>query len=72
MNPHDKENLDFLLNTDSNSLKQWFASVSADDVVYAMELLLAAEIEMGLAKMELDDDPEDLTLANAVLSKFRL
>ena len=39
MNEHDRSNLEFLLNADSATIKDWTTKVSLDDIDYAHELL---------------------------------
>lgn len=78
MNQHDRNNLNFLLSIDGAALKEWQATVSQDDLDYAMELLQAYSQELKErskalvieAKLEQQDDsyPE----AMSVLSKFML
>lgn len=42
MNKHDRKNLEFLLNADRDTLRDWYDSVDEDDHEYAMELLMQA------------------------------
>ena len=70
MNPNDKNNLDFLLNSSSESISVWYNQASADDIQYAVELMNRAALEFELLT---DPVPQfDLTEANLVLAKFRL
>ena len=70
MNPNDKNNLDFLLNSSSESISVWYDQASEDDIQYAVELMNRAALEFELLT---DPVPQvDLTEANAVLAKFRL
>jgi len=39
MNEWDRNNLEFLLNADEATIKDWQSKVSADDIDYAHELL---------------------------------
>ena len=52
-NEWDRDNLNFLLNTDDACLKHWHAQADADDLVYAQELLAAYSEELKLKAMEL-------------------
>jgi len=70
MNPHDKENLDFLLNSSRETIALWFKQADFDDITYANELLAIATVEASM--LVEDEDMSDLTLANSVLSKFRI
>lgn len=70
MNPNDKNNLDFLLNSSQESISVWYDQASEDDIQYAVELMNRAALEFELLT---DPVPQvDLTEANAVLAKFRL
>ncbi len=40
MNQHDRSNLDFLLAAEIDVIRDWAGKMSADDIVYAQELLL--------------------------------
>jgi hypothetical protein len=70
MNPHDKDNLNFLLNSSRETIALWFNQADADDIKYADELLAKAEVEFAM--LIEDEVLTDLTLANSVLSKFRI
>ena len=70
MNQHDRGNLAFLLSADKATMDQWFASVSEDDVMYAMELLQKHKTELMLREMELMDDVDDVSEASEALKKF--
>lgn len=72
MNDHDRENLSFMLNADPATLSAWYESLSPDDLIYAMELLVQARSELEMRVVELFDDVDDLTEANIVLARFRL
>ncbi len=52
-NEWDRDNLNFLLNTDDEVLKDWHAQADADDLVYARELLDAYAEELKLRAQEL-------------------
>ena len=76
MNDWDKNNLEFLLSmkTEQEWL-DWFAATEEDDHIYAMELIKLAQSELVVKSMELKEEyleEEDLSVAQAVLSKFRL
>ena len=42
MKKRDRKNLEFLLNADRDTLRDWYESVDEDDHEYAMELLMQA------------------------------
>ena len=67
MTDNDRDNLDFLMTISSDALKAWYEKATTDDIVYAGELLIAANLEF-----ENLDQPTDLTQANSVLSKYML
>jgi hypothetical protein len=52
-NEWDRDNLNFLLNTNEECLLDWHAQADADDLVYAQELLAAYSEELKLKAMEL-------------------
>lgn len=68
MNKHDYDNLQFLLNADKDTMNKWYASVSADDIDYALELLHTHRNELVLRELELMDDVEDVSEAASVLA----
>lgn len=72
MNQHDKDNLQFLLNSTPDTLKDWFESVDQDDHEYAMELIKLHTSEIIVHNLELADDVTDLSKAQKVLAKYRL
>lgn len=74
MNDWDRNNLNFLLNADKETLEDWHNYADEDDYKYAMELLEAARMELQLKELLLIDEAavEDLSDAQAVLDKFRL
>ena len=77
MNDWDRNNLEFLLNSDEKTIKDWHDSVSPDDHAYAHELLnmyslelkeraLALKVEAELAMMSEYPD------AKRVIDKVRV
>jgi hypothetical protein len=40
MNAHDRSNLDFLLKSELETIRDWAGKMSSDDINYAQELLL--------------------------------
>lgn len=59
MNEHDRNNLNFLLNTSFEEFKVWFDTLSQDEQKYACELLAAYE-------RELDAQLEELAIEEAL------
>jgi hypothetical protein len=78
MNPHDKQNLEFILTRSVDQLAHWFRSVQqagdADELQYAVELLMAArnQVEMELLEITDHDCDHDVHMAQEYLQRFRL
>jgi hypothetical protein len=72
MNDHDKSNLDFIRSLSEEAFDEWSASLSEDDVEYALELLRTARSELAVMHAEIFDELEDTTQAQQVLKKFML
>lgn len=50
---HDRDNLQFLMACDQESLADWFAHTGTDDLDYAWELLTAYSLELAEQSREL-------------------
>ena len=74
MNNWDRDNLNFLLNADKETLDEWHFYADADDHKYALELLRAARTELAMQELAIVDNEavEDLSDACTVLARFRL
>ena len=72
MNDYDRANLQFLLSIDSNELKEWYESVTPDDIEYAAELMLQYSEELSIKTSMYNDDVSDLTEASTFLRRFSL
>jgi hypothetical protein len=74
MNNWDRDNLNFLLNADKETLEEWHFYADADDYKYAMELLQTARTELALKELAIIDDEAvgDLSEAQSILAGFRL
>ena len=72
MNNHDKSNLQFILSLTPSEFEDWYECLDDDDIAYAMEILQQARTEVAMQLIAINDEPEDLNLANKVLAKFRL
>ena len=74
MNNWDRDNLNFLLNADKDTMEEWHFYADADDYKYALELLHTARTELALKELSIIDDEavEDLSDAQAALARFRL
>ena len=57
-NEWDRDNLNFLLNTKDDELKEWQKQADADDLVYAQELLAAYSLELKVKAEELRIEAE--------------
>lgn len=78
MNPHDKQNLEFILTRSVDQLTHWFRDVQqqgdADELQYAVELLMAArnQVEMELLELTDQDSEYDIDVASQYLKRFQL
>ena len=73
MDDYDRENLFFLLNSDTETLKNWYASVGEDDHEYAAGLLAAYGEELAQKAILIDDSPiSDVSISRAILSQYTL
>ena len=70
MNDWDKDNLNFLLSADEETLDDWYAQCDADDIRYALELMKAHKSELILQELEYFDKVTDLSAATKLLQKF--
>ena len=75
MNEYDRENLQFLLNADEETLKDWYSKVDVDDHEYASELLAMYSEELtikssiyNVEELVIDVTPD----ASNYLQKFAL
>jgi len=64
-NPHDRENLKFLMQCDQETLQDWFQHTGTDDLDYAWELLAAYSRELEAAALELRVEAELDTMADS-------
>ena len=72
MNEYDRENLQFLLNADPETLREWYDSVSPDDIEYAAELMLQYSEELSIKTSMYNDEIDDIKQAADFLKRFRL
>jgi len=72
MNKHDRDNLQFIMSLNQEELNKWYDEISYDDSVYAMELLLQAQLELDVKVAETFDDVMNTSEANSILKKFML
>lgn len=77
MNDWDRDNLQFLVNCNSEEFKRWMNMMEEDDLFYALELIRSAKDELVLEELALKDSlvdyaDGDFAEAKAVLSRFTL
>jgi hypothetical protein len=72
MNDHDRSNLQFILSLSEDEYDKWTASLSEDDVDYALELLKAARSNLIVQAAELADEVKDTSDAMNILKGFML
>ena len=77
MNKHDRDNLKFLLTADEATFQEFLATVSPDDIDYAIGLIQTHRAELIAQEMALEESVDeefglDLSEAQAVLARFRL
>ena len=72
MNDHDRSNLQFILSLDEDGFDKWTATLSEDDVDYALELLRIARTNLLVQVAEITDEVEDTSDAMQVLKGFML
>ena len=70
MNDWDKDNLKFLLQSDQETIDEWFHYSDKDDIKYALELIRTARNEMLVYELNLMDDVDNVNDANMALKKF--
>lgn len=72
MNDHDRSNLQFILSLNEDGFDKWTATLSEDDVDYALQLLKAARTNLIVEAAKLTDEVEDTSDAMSVLKGFML
>ena len=73
MNDWDRDNLEFLLAANKEVLNDWYNQLSADDLLYAFELLAAHRVELQERVEELEllgKEEEGFPEAVSVLEKY--
>jgi hypothetical protein len=70
MNDWDKDNLKFLLQSDSETIDEWFHYSDKDDIKYALELIRTARNEMLVYELNLMDDVEHVNDAKEALKNI--
>ena len=72
-NEWDRDNLEFLLNTQGDAFKAWFAQADEDDKVYAQELMDAysKELKLRAEELEIEARLDNTQEALMVIDKIR-
>jgi len=74
MNNWDKENLNFILNSDDADMEDFLSWASDEDLAYALELIQLARAELELEEILMQESDEDLDTSQAqvILERYRL
>lgn len=72
MNDHDLNNIRYIMSLDEHQFDEWMSKVGDDDINYAIEIIQARRIELMMEEALLNDEVEDLSEAQKVLTKFTL
>lgn len=74
MNNWDKENLNFILNSNDADMEDFLSWASDEDLAYALELIQLAKAELELEQILMleTEDNLDTSQAQAILERFRL
>ena len=75
MNPHDRENVNFIMSLSTSEFDAWAEELTTDDLSYAMEILRQARMDMleqedALINAQAEED--NYAEARDVLKKFML
>ena len=73
MNDWDRNNLHFILDSDEETLTDFYSWATSDDLDYALKLIREAKSELDIAELELLDESTEengLTEAREVLSRY--
>ena len=73
MNDWDRNNLHFILDSDEETLTDFYSWATSDDLDYALKLIREAKSELDIVEMELLDESTEengLTEARQVLSRY--
>jgi len=72
MNDWDRNNLHFILDSDEETLADFYSWATEDDLAYALSLVREAKTELIVQEAELMDEVEDVSQAQSVLAQFQL
>ena len=71
MNDFDRDNLHFILDSDEETLKEFYEWASEKDLHYMLSVVQTAKAELLLQELEILDEVEDLSEASDLLKKYR-
>jgi hypothetical protein len=71
MNEWDRDNLQFIMDSDNNEFTEWLAQADDEDIHYALELIRNHKTELIVQKMELADDVKDTSLAKEFIGRIQ-
>ena len=78
MNEWDRNNLHFILDSDEETLEDFYSWATEDDLAYALSLVRQAKTELLIQEADILDEiltnatADDVSSANAMLKQFRL
>ena len=78
MNEWDRNNLHFILDSDEETLEDFYSWATEDDLAYALSLVREAKTELLVQEAEILDDlltaatADDVLEANTMLKQFQL
>ena len=78
MNEWDRNNLHFILDSDEETLEDFYSWATEDDLAYALSLVREAKTELLIQEADILDEiltnatADDVSDANAMLKQFRL
>jgi len=70
MNDWDRSNLHFILDSDKETLDDFYSWATEDDLNYALNLVRTAKAELLVQELELMDEVENCDQAIDVLKQF--
>jgi hypothetical protein len=70
MNDWDRNNLHFILDSDKETLDDFYSWATEDDLNYALDLVRTAKAELMVQELELMDEVENCDQAIDVLKQF--
>jgi hypothetical protein len=78
MNDWDRNNLHFILDSDEETLQDFYSWATEDDLAYALSLVREAKTELLIQEADILDEiltnatADDVSDANAMLKQFQL